>query len=319
MKKTILFVMILSSILYSNNDIILLDAKKDSTVSKILISGNGEECKVTMDSSGKVLKTTCLQLTNSKNTKILCTKKKKICKTVTEINIVRLLKKGVFNDLIANVTRDLGDESKLLAMRANKQEQTVSGECKKPKIPDDINASKLTIEEQSDILWKSTDEWHTYENCVSSKIETAKNVEELYNLITDANETCNPGYFYIFNEWSTLVTSERTMYSVSTNCNTIYVGRKLFFLDKVFSSKNFNVITKNNSLSQKKWEEYIRLECATGEGTNINNSIMNQNLHPAEESEIWFCLNTLISERVIRVYEHTCERNGVEPCTNLTF
>jgi len=79
--KTILIYMTLATFaIYADNSIEI-----DSTT--VTIKGNGEDCKVSMSSTGAVLNTDCIQLTNSKKIKILCTKTKKICKTVDEVKL----------------------------------------------------------------------------------------------------------------------------------------------------------------------------------------------------------------------------------------
>ena len=65
MKKIVSLTILLVSILYSDNSIIIFDREKDSDALDILIRENREECKVSMNHEGQVLKTTCLQLTNS--------------------------------------------------------------------------------------------------------------------------------------------------------------------------------------------------------------------------------------------------------------
>ena len=49
------------------------------------IHGNGEKCSVTYDEDNSFASTTCLSITNSKGIKILCTQKKKMCKTEQEL------------------------------------------------------------------------------------------------------------------------------------------------------------------------------------------------------------------------------------------
>jgi len=63
----------------------LLNGDEDGDIAEILIRGNGEECKVFVESTGVVVKTNCVKLTNSKQVQILCTKRKKMCKTVNEV------------------------------------------------------------------------------------------------------------------------------------------------------------------------------------------------------------------------------------------
>jgi len=52
---------------------------------EILIKGNGEYCMVSISNYSNISKTDCIKITNSKNTKILCTKTKKLCKTEEEV------------------------------------------------------------------------------------------------------------------------------------------------------------------------------------------------------------------------------------------
>ncbi len=78
MRKILTFIMLCMVIIYADNNIAL-------TNGNIIIKGHGEECSVSLSATGKIVKTNCLQLTNSKKVKILCTKNKKMCKTVSEI------------------------------------------------------------------------------------------------------------------------------------------------------------------------------------------------------------------------------------------
>lgn len=51
----------------------------------ILLNGNGEQCIIRHNNKNRIINTTCLSFKNSKNINILCTKKKKICKTEKEV------------------------------------------------------------------------------------------------------------------------------------------------------------------------------------------------------------------------------------------
>ncbi len=67
-----------------------LDTIKKHRVNRIkdMIIGEGrEQCQVFMNSSGAIINTTCLQLTNSKKVKILCTQNKNMCKTLNEVKV----------------------------------------------------------------------------------------------------------------------------------------------------------------------------------------------------------------------------------------
>jgi len=85
LRYTILQLFIIASTLSASNMTVISEDADGSDIVEVLIKGNGEHCRVWMDSTGKTDKTNCIRLTNSKKIKILCTKKKKICKTEKEI------------------------------------------------------------------------------------------------------------------------------------------------------------------------------------------------------------------------------------------
>ncbi len=87
MKKALFIITLLIGININANGIKLILEHEDegSDVIQVLISGNGGSCNAFMDSLGDVVETDCLHFKNSKNIKILCSKKKEICKTDKEV------------------------------------------------------------------------------------------------------------------------------------------------------------------------------------------------------------------------------------------
>ncbi len=88
MKKALFIILYFLIIQLSANtdDLVIISSDADSSdVVEVLIRGNGGYCSLWMDSLGRVGETDCIRLTNSKKIKILCTKKKKICKKEQEI------------------------------------------------------------------------------------------------------------------------------------------------------------------------------------------------------------------------------------------
>ena len=86
--KKILLTVLLSlgiSLSVSAKEIFILEADEGSDVAEVLIKGNGGYCTALINSSGAVTKTDCIRLTNLKKIKILCTKKKEVCKTEKEV------------------------------------------------------------------------------------------------------------------------------------------------------------------------------------------------------------------------------------------
>ena len=77
--------MLLLGISLNAKDIFVLESDKSTGLTEILMKGNGEYCIAAVKSSGMIKKTDCVRLTNSKKIKILCTKKKKLCKTQKEV------------------------------------------------------------------------------------------------------------------------------------------------------------------------------------------------------------------------------------------
>ena len=82
MKKIYSFFILISSFLYSNS---ILIESINNDVAQVRIAGKSESCSVTIKSTGVVGQTNCVKITNSKKVKILCTKRKKVCKTEDEI------------------------------------------------------------------------------------------------------------------------------------------------------------------------------------------------------------------------------------------
>jgi len=66
MNKVLLACILSFSVLYADNNIIMLGGDEYSGTIEMQIKGNGEECKVSMDITGAITNTTCLQLINSK-------------------------------------------------------------------------------------------------------------------------------------------------------------------------------------------------------------------------------------------------------------
>ena len=94
MKKILFKILLLIPILsYASNIEHDMSYKQmDTKFDVYLIKGAGEECEVTVGNKEWIDTTTCLSLTNSKGIKILCTKKKKMCKTESEfLNFVNPL------------------------------------------------------------------------------------------------------------------------------------------------------------------------------------------------------------------------------------
>lgn len=77
--KNIIILLILTTAIVNANDMY------DIGNGDILLNGNGEQCIIRHNNKNRIINTTCLSFKNSKNINILCTKKKKICKTEKEV------------------------------------------------------------------------------------------------------------------------------------------------------------------------------------------------------------------------------------------
>jgi len=67
----------------SAKELFVLESNKGTA--EILMKGHGEYCLTSVILPAAIKKTDCRRLTNSKRVKILCTRKKKLCKTEKEI------------------------------------------------------------------------------------------------------------------------------------------------------------------------------------------------------------------------------------------
>ncbi|HEO98596.1 MAG TPA: hypothetical protein ENO02_04770 [Epsilonproteobacteria bacterium] len=84
-----LFLIILNSEMAASNtftnDMTVLNEGKDSDIAEIEIKGNGEYCRLSLESNGNIYNSSCKSLVNSKGVTIYCTQSKKLCKTYDEI------------------------------------------------------------------------------------------------------------------------------------------------------------------------------------------------------------------------------------------
>jgi len=83
MKIILTTIAIMLTMLEAQNGMYMLE--EDSDLASVTIQGNGEKCMVSLTSTGDIEESTCRILTNSKNVQIFCTRRKKICKTHSEI------------------------------------------------------------------------------------------------------------------------------------------------------------------------------------------------------------------------------------------
>lgn len=109
MVKILLVAIIMSHISYAN-EIIVKDQGLD--VKNVTIRGNGEECTITYkipinENDIRYVDTNCKSLINSKGIEIFCTKKKKICKTDSEINNALTSNINATSSLVNNKNKDV--------------------------------------------------------------------------------------------------------------------------------------------------------------------------------------------------------------------
>ena len=86
MKKIISTLLLASTILYSANNLKVLNDGEDSDTAEIEMKGNGESCKLWFASTGDIDNGSCHYMVNSKGIRIYCTPRKKICKSYNEIH-----------------------------------------------------------------------------------------------------------------------------------------------------------------------------------------------------------------------------------------
>ena len=82
MKKILLLLSIfITSTLYGEG-IVSVDLMNG----KVILQGKNESCKITMNVMAIIKRTNCKRLTNSKGVKIVCTRRKSMCKTELEVD-----------------------------------------------------------------------------------------------------------------------------------------------------------------------------------------------------------------------------------------
>ena len=86
MKRKILLTIGIATTILSANNMKLLNYDDGGDIQEVEIKDKRSvTCRVTMAAPARVIRTNCIRLTNSKGIKILCTNKKRICKTEAEV------------------------------------------------------------------------------------------------------------------------------------------------------------------------------------------------------------------------------------------
>jgi len=86
LKKILILVLLFTITHLSAKDMRIIGYKKGKSVQKVeLKDKRGGKCRVRMNRSGDVIRTNCVGLTNSRGIRIVCTYKKRMCKTENEI------------------------------------------------------------------------------------------------------------------------------------------------------------------------------------------------------------------------------------------
>jgi len=88
--KALLFIpsLFINSLLYADtyiyriHGLVIIHPEKG----EFALKGTGESCKIIMKTKTNAIDTDCTYLVNSKNIDIICTPKKTMCKTITEVN-----------------------------------------------------------------------------------------------------------------------------------------------------------------------------------------------------------------------------------------
>jgi len=105
MRMILMISIVLTTIIEASSGMYLI--AEDGDAAKVMIRGNGERCSVELSSTGDIMESDCRIMTNSKNVKILCTRRKKICKTVNEVYNFTI---NAINSQ-ASSTQEVGDSS----------------------------------------------------------------------------------------------------------------------------------------------------------------------------------------------------------------
>ena len=128
-----------------------------------------------------------------------------------------------------------------------------------------LDGGSLSQEERTEAISSYSNLWWTYEECRTERLENHSTIRKVFEDFLSIDD-CAPSLYFVFNNWPDRTFSERSLHSISANCQGLKVDRLNIIIAKEIevvhskSGADFDVLFFFNR-EQDAWDNYLWQAC----------------------------------------------------------
>ena len=128
-----------------------------------------------------------------------------------------------------------------------------------------LDGGTLSQEERTEAISSYSSLWWAYENCRTERLENHSTIRKVFEDFLSIDD-CAPSLYFVFNNWPDRTFSERSLHSISDNCQDLKVDRLNIIIAKeieVVYSKSGAASDELSifNLEQDAWANYLWQAC----------------------------------------------------------
>ena len=128
-----------------------------------------------------------------------------------------------------------------------------------------LDGRLLSQEERTEAISSYSSLWWTYENCRTERLESHSTIRKVFEDFLSIDD-CAPSLYFVFNNWPDRTFSERSLHSISANCQDLKVDRLNIIIAKEIEVVHGKSRAASDELSifnleQDAWANYLWQAC----------------------------------------------------------
>ena len=128
-----------------------------------------------------------------------------------------------------------------------------------------LDGRSLSQEERTEAISSYSSLWWTYEKCRTERLENHSTIRKVFEDFLSIDD-CAPSLYFVFNNWPDRTFSERSLHSISVNCQDLKVDRLNIVIAKEIEVVHGKSRAASDALSifnleQDAWANYLWQAC----------------------------------------------------------
>lgn len=128
-----------------------------------------------------------------------------------------------------------------------------------------LDGRSLSQEERTEAISSYSSLWWTYEECRTERLENHSTIRKVFEDFLSIDD-CAPSLYFVFNNWPDRTFSERSLHSISANCQGLKVDRLNIIIAKEIEVVHSKSRATSDPLSifnleQDAWANYLWQAC----------------------------------------------------------